>query len=99
MMHTEKPIEMTSEEHKELIERIKSNMSTADADILLRLIDFNLWLQHGLEEKKISIDRLRRVFGNTSEKRKSKEANKSTDKPNDADEQLDEEHDNGIVKA
>ena len=96
MMHTEKPIEMTSEERKELIERIKSNMNTADADILLRLIDFNLWLQHGLEEKKISIDRLRRVFGSTSEKRKPKETNKSTDKPNDAAEQSDEEHDDTV---
>ena len=71
-MRNPKPIEMSKEEREALIERIKSNMSTADADILLGLIDFNLWLQHSVEEKKISIDRLRRTFGNTSEKRKTK---------------------------
>jgi hypothetical protein len=93
-MHTPKPIEMSTEERKALIERIKSNMSTADADILLGLIDFNLWLQHSVEEKNISIDRLRRVFGSTSEKRKTKDDDKATHKPNNTDEQSTTQHDN-----
>ncbi len=71
-MKKPKPIELSLEDRTALIERIKSNMTAKDAEILTGIIDFNLWLQFSLEEKKISISKLQKIFGSSSEKRKKK---------------------------
>jgi len=76
-MERPKPIELTLEDRTGLIERIKSNMSTDDTELLIGLIDFNLWLQFSLHEKSISINRLQKLFGNKTEKRKKKKKSDS----------------------
>ncbi len=90
-MKRPKPIELSLEDRQKLIERIKNNMTSEDAEILTGIIDFNSWLQYSLEEKKISISKLQKIFGNSSEKRSNKNkknSNKNGDKKaNTADEQ------------
>jgi len=80
-MKRPKPIELSLEERKALIERIRSNMTSEDAEILTGIIDFNSWLQYSLEEKKISINRLQKIFGNTSEKRPKQPKGNSDNNP------------------
>lgn len=78
-MKQPKQIELTMEERTALIERIKNNALTAgDAEILTGIIDFNLWLQHSIQEKNISINKLKRAFGSNSEKRSKGKKNKSS---------------------
>ncbi len=72
-MKQSKPIELTLEDRTGLIERIKNNTLTVnDAEILMGLMDFNLWLQFSLQEKTISIGKLQNFFGSKTEKRKKK---------------------------
>lgn len=64
-----------------LLERIKANGLTAgDQEALTGLIEFNFWLQHNLQEKSISISRLQKMFGSSSEKRKKKKSDKEGNK-------------------
>ena len=98
-MKRSKIIEITLAEKDGLLERIKANGLTAgDQETLTGLIEFNFWLQHNLQEKSISISRLKKMFGSSSEKRKNKKSDKDDKKadnasqPNDstsADEQAD----------
>lgn len=72
-MKRPKLIELTLEDRTALIERIKNDsLTTNDIEILIGLMDFNLWLQFSLQEKSISISRLQKIFGSSSEKRKKK---------------------------
>ena len=77
-MKQPKPVELSLKDRTDLIERIKNSMSAKDAELLTGLIDFNSWLQYSLEEKKVSISKLQKAFGNTSEKRKKKKQSDET---------------------
>ena len=74
-------IEMSSGDQNNLIVRIKQNDAISDPDkqILTGLIEFNGWLQHTLQEKNISINRLKNLyFGNSSEHGKRKKKKKKS---------------------
>ncbi len=80
-MKQPKIIEISFVGKDSLIERIKNNLLIdGDCEILTSLIEFNTWLQFSLQEKKISIWRLQKLFGNSSEKKFSKNKGNS-DKP------------------
>lgn len=73
-----KQVEMSSKQANELKERIKqNNLTECDLDTFLGLIAFNLWLQERLARAKLSIKRLRNLFGFKNESRKkSKKSDK-----------------------
>lgn len=73
--------EMSLGDQNDLIVRIKQNDAILDPDkqILTGLIEFNGWLQHTLQEKNISINRLKNLyFGNSSEHGKRKKKKKKS---------------------
>jgi len=77
---TPERIELTQTEKTELISRIKSNHLTEDdANMLIALIEFNFWLQTRIAEKNISIYKLRHAFFGPSEKKTSRNSEKSKD--------------------
>lgn len=81
MLQKPKPIEFSFKDREGLLERLKqSNMPTKDTELLTGLIEFNLWLQHSLEEKKISINKLQKMFGHTSEKRNKQKGQETSRK-------------------
>ncbi len=63
-MEYPKHISFSQEDILHLAQRIEtSNLSTEDRDLILQLVDFNSWLENMLQEAKISISRLKRIFG------------------------------------
>jgi len=69
-------IDLSPEEVESLKERIQSNQLTeSDRELYENLLDFNLWLQFELEESKLSIHRLQKLFGFTPLKKKKKKKN------------------------
>ena len=74
-----KQVTLSPEEANALTERIKDNALTkTDIDHILGLISFNLWLQQRLSRAKLTIKKLRQLFGFKPDPRKK--SNKSTDK-------------------
>lgn len=64
-------IELSQEEVHGLMDRIKaSNLSLEDQELVLQLFQFNTWLQSMLQEAKISMSRLRQLFGFFPKKKK-----------------------------
>ena len=61
-MKQHKCIKLSSEERKDFIERIKTNLSASDAELVIGMIDFNEWLQLSVQEKNISIKRPRHLW-------------------------------------
>ena len=75
---TPKQIKLTSDEVKALEKRVKqSNLSHDDAKLLLGLLSFTLWLQERLSRAKLSIKRLRKLFGFTTESHKKSKHDKN----------------------
>jgi hypothetical protein len=63
-------IDLTSEEADRLLERINiSNLTDNDKKMVSGIINFCFWLQEKLISAKISIQKLRKIFGAQSEKR------------------------------
>ena len=95
-MKSPKRVEFTIEHLEQLRSRIISNTLTEDdRQLLPGLLDSIVWLGRELEEKKISIKRLRRVFGIITESTKNllkklktnkedEAEKKDTDKPKDS---------------
>ncbi len=79
MMKKPIPIELSLKDQEALLERIRTSMSEKDAEILKGLIDFNTWLQYSLEQKNISISKLQKIFGSSTEKRNNKDKNDKSD--------------------
>ena len=78
---TPKQIKLTAQEAGELTQRIKDNaLSDEDINTILKLIAFNAWLQEQLSRAKLSIKKLRRIFGFTSESTNT--GNKNNKDPN-----------------
>jgi transposase len=83
MMQKPKPIEFSFKDREGLLERLKqSNMPAKDRELLTGLIEFNLWLQHSVEEKKITINKLQKMFGHSSEKRNKKKQQGASEEDN-----------------
>jgi len=89
-----KQVTLSDLEANELKERIKQNELTGrDIDTLLGLIAFNLWVQERLARAKLTIKRLRQLFGFKSESRKKSKKSDDADKQGDADEPVDPDAD------
>jgi len=74
------PVKLDQQELDALKQRITDKKITEDdLKLFLKLIEFNLWLQAKLARAKLSIHRLRKMFGFKSEKRSNKKNNKDTD--------------------
>ncbi len=66
-------IQLTEKEAQELIERTEqNNLSENDREIVVGLIKLSIWLSQQLLRAKISITRLKKIFGFTTEKRKTR---------------------------
>jgi len=63
-------VDLQKEDVDNLVDRIKSsNLPDSDQTLIIKVLQFNLWLQHMLRETKLSIRRLSRLFGITTENR------------------------------
>jgi hypothetical protein len=72
-------VSLTTKETDALKERIeKNNLTEKDCTIILNLLSFNIWLQSRLSRAKLTIKRLRQLFGFKSESHKSSKTNKDT---------------------
>ncbi len=99
MMQKPKPIELSFKDREGLLERLKqSNMPAKDTELLTGLIEFNLWLQCSLEEKKISINKLQKMFGHTSEKRDKKNRQETSGKEENKNEDESASNDNDTAE-
>lgn len=64
-------IELTPQEAEALKQRIKNtDLASSDIKLILGLISLSLWLQERLSRAKLTIKRLRKLFGFSTEKRK-----------------------------
>ena len=71
-----KQVKLSAKEADGLKQRVKDkSLSTKDVEILLGLISFNAWLQDRLSRAKLTIKKLRKLFGFKSE------SSESVDKP------------------
>ncbi len=63
-------VTLTAEEAQALKTRIQtSNLVEGDIKLLVGLVSFNCWLQQQLSTAKLSIQRLKRLFGFSTEKK------------------------------
>lgn len=72
MATSEKPaqIKLTAVEAQALKDRINStNLTESDKKIISGLLSFNLWLEQQLHTAKLSIQRLKQLFGISTEKK------------------------------
>lgn len=93
-MEKPKRIEMLSDEQDDFIKSIEeSNLPARYQEIATGLIEFNQWLEFNLQEKNISISRLRKIFGCTSEKQSNKDKGDNKDKKNDEGNELSPDND------
>ena len=66
-----KKIEISVEQEEELKQRISaSNLSEADREVMVNLLEFSSWMQSSLMEAKLSINRLKKLFGFSTEKKR-----------------------------
>jgi len=66
-------VELTREEVEAFIERVENNaLLDEDRSLIVKILQFNLWLQFMLEEAKLSIHRLTTLFGFPPKKKKKK---------------------------
>lgn len=69
-----KAVELTLEQTEALKQRILlKELTDSDKELLVGLISFNLWLREQLSLAKLSIKKLKGLFGFSTEKKKSKE--------------------------
>ncbi len=78
------PIEITAEQAKILISKVKKNkLDKDDQRILCQIIQMVVWLQLALRETKISLNRVKKlVFGQKSEKNTAHNAQGSSSNNN-----------------
>lgn len=76
-------ITLSEEEINDLRQSLLVNigLSSRHRDLLIGLLDNHIWLQFELKEAKMSIDRLRKIFGVKSEKRNSSAKNDNNNNP------------------
>lgn len=79
-----KHVFLTVSEQSDLVERIKKGvLSSEDQALVIGLIEFNGWLQEGIREKNITINKLQRLFGSKTEKNNKKSSKSSSKKATD----------------
>ena len=62
-------LELAREQVDDLVERVKTDQLTAeDRERVVDFIRALVWMSHSLEEKKLSLERLRKIFGFQTEK-------------------------------
>jgi uncharacterized short protein YbdD (DUF466 family) len=67
-------VKMTAEEAEALKARVAgSNLAEQDMKLLIGLVSFTLWLQNQLALAKLSINRLKKLFGFSTEKKSLKQ--------------------------
>ncbi len=82
-----KLVKLSAKQTEELQQRIsQGELTRKDIDILLGLLSFNFWLQERLSRAKLTIKRLRNLFGFNTEKNPKKK------KPSDPDDKGDAEN-------
>lgn len=76
-----KQVILSAKEANALTERVKNNtLEPKDLNLILGLISFNVWLQERLSRAKLTIKRLRQLFGFKRESsKKSKKKNKESE--------------------
>jgi hypothetical protein len=75
-------VSLTIEEAEAFKQRIaNSALMEKDQQIILALLSFNFWLQAQLERAKLTILRLKKIFGLSTEKKKSKAADSQIQEP------------------
>lgn len=68
-MNTPKPITLKTEEVKALCDEISgSNLSKDKVELLIGLVNSNVWMQQILQEGRLTIRRLQKLFGVTTER-------------------------------
>jgi len=68
-------VTLTLTEANALKDRIKTSpLSSKDIKLMIGLINFNLWLQQRLTRAKLSIKRLKNLFGITTKKKTVKKS-------------------------
>ena len=66
-----KQVSLTTKEMGDLKKRVESNdLTKKDMDLILGLFSFNAWIQERLSHAKLTIKRLRQIFGFKSESKK-----------------------------
>ncbi len=69
-MKKPKHVDMTPAQAEELIERIKNNnLSDTDRELCAESLQLVFWLQSSLREAKMSVKRLKSIFGIKTEKK------------------------------
>ena len=69
-MKNPKHVDMTPAQAEELIVRIQNNsLSDSDRELCAESLQLIFWLQNNLREAKLSIKRLRSIFGVKTEKK------------------------------
>jgi hypothetical protein len=67
-------VKMTAEEAEALKARVAScNLPEQDIKLVIGLVSFTLWLQNQLALAKLSINRLKKLFGFSTEKKSLKQ--------------------------
>lgn len=70
-MPTPKRITLKPEDAEALCAKIRDKLDASDAEILIGLVNGGAWVQHQLEEGKLTIRRLQKLFGVTTERLKN----------------------------
>ena len=98
---TPKQIKLTAQDVSDLTQRIKDNaLSDEDINTILELIAFNDWLQDRLMHTNLSIKKLRKIFGFTSESiNTGNKNNKANKDPNTENNNNDTSNDNKAPKV
>lgn len=69
-LNTPDPITLKAEEIKALCDEISgSNLSKDKVDLLIGLVNSNVWMQQILQEGRLTIRKLQKLFGSTTERR------------------------------
>ena len=68
--HEPEVVELSEAQRKSLIQRIKSNkLSPEDQALMVKVLNGMSWLSRLAEQRKLSLRRLRRLFGFKTEKK------------------------------
>ncbi len=91
-----KQVKLSAKEADDLMQRLQAKtLSNKDVEVLLGLISFNAWLQERLSRAKLTVKKLRKLFGFKSESSKhSNSDNNETDSNQDNKAATDSEPDN-----
>lgn len=89
-------VELTEAQIEELTQHINdNNLTEQEKRILRKILNFSLWLEFRLKEAKLTIGRLRRLFGFKTEKQQRREENNKSNQDDDDDNDNNDDDDTG----